>query len=165
MDSRILKAALEQFGDTSQKLKTIEECSELIKELCDSLYGRADNDKLIEELVDVQLMVNQLRHTIGDEHNWDKWHDYKLQRLKDLIKYTGEQAGPGMDMVDFCDKYCPMPQRWIEFPRVDNQITIDCDKEHSECPFKDVDFSRVIENPEGLEHMEDVRREKSNDKQ
>jgi len=53
-----------------------------------------------------------------------------------------------MEMEEFCDKYCPIPHRWIEFPKVDNELTTDCDLEYSECPFKDVDFNKVVEYQE-----------------
>jgi hypothetical protein len=48
-----------------------------------------------------------------------------------------------MDKEKFCDKYCPIPDRWIEFPKIDNKLTVDCDLDESDCPFKDVDFSKV----------------------
>jgi len=48
-----------------------------------------------------------------------------------------------MEQIDFCDKYCPMPMRWVEFPRIDNKITVDCDLEASDCPFKDVNYEKV----------------------
>jgi len=51
-----------------------------------------------------------------------------------------------MEIIEFCDKYCPMPARWVEFPKVDNSLTVDCELEESDCPFKDVDFSKVIKS-------------------
>lgn len=51
-----------------------------------------------------------------------------------------------MEQIDFCDKYCPMPNRWIEFPKIDNELTVDCDLEESDCPFNNVDFTKVLEN-------------------
>ena len=51
-----------------------------------------------------------------------------------------------MENTDFCDKYCPMPMRWVEFPKVDNELTVACDLEESECPFNDVNFSLVNEH-------------------
>ena len=48
-----------------------------------------------------------------------------------------------MEQEEFCDKYCPIPFRWAEFPKIDNDFSIDCDLESNDCPFKDVDFSRV----------------------
>jgi len=51
-----------------------------------------------------------------------------------------------MEQIEFCDKYCPIPARWVEFPKVDNELTVDCNLEEDECPFKDVDFSKVTVN-------------------
>ena len=51
-----------------------------------------------------------------------------------------------MEKEEFCEKHCPIPMRWVEFPKVDNTLTTDCDLEDNECPFKDVDFSKVTEN-------------------
>lgn len=45
-----------------------------------------------------------------------------------------------MELEEFCDKYCPMPFRGT-FRNGDPEV--DCDVEQSECPFKDVDFSKV----------------------
>ena len=47
-----------------------------------------------------------------------------------------------MDMETFCDKFCPMPFRGTD--RYGNQ-EVDCDLEMNDCPFKDVDFSKVHE--------------------
>jgi len=51
-----------------------------------------------------------------------------------------------METEEFCDKFCPIPMRWIEFPRIDNEYSVDCDLEYEDCPFKDVDFSKVTEH-------------------
>ena len=45
-----------------------------------------------------------------------------------------------MDREVFCDVYCPMPFR---SKYRDGEDLIDCDMEQSECPFIDVDFSKV----------------------
>jgi hypothetical protein len=47
----------------------------------------------------------------------------------------------GMDKERFCDFYCPIPIRYVR-----GQDTFaDCDFEEKECPFKCVDFSKVVE--------------------
>ena len=51
-----------------------------------------------------------------------------------------------MDKIEFCDKFCPIPARWVEFPKVNNELTVDCDLEESDCPFRGVDFSKVEES-------------------
>ncbi len=45
-----------------------------------------------------------------------------------------------MEREEFCDDYCPMPFRGT-FRNGDKEV--DCDMEDSECPFRDVDFSKV----------------------
>jgi hypothetical protein len=50
-----------------------------------------------------------------------------------------------MDMEEFCDKYCPMPFRG-KFRNGDDEV--DCDLEQDECPFKNVDFTKVKEYKE-----------------
>ena len=47
-----------------------------------------------------------------------------------------------MDMEEFCIKYCPCPFRG-KFRNGDDEV--DCDLEYEDCPFKDVDFSKVKE--------------------
>ena len=49
-----------------------------------------------------------------------------------------------MEQENFCNNFCPMPSR---IPDRTGGIEIDCDCEESECPFKDVDFSKVTDNP------------------
>ena len=51
-----------------------------------------------------------------------------------------------MEQIEFCDQFCPMPARWKEFPKVDDEYTTDCDLEETECPFNDVDFDKVNRN-------------------
>jgi hypothetical protein len=47
-----------------------------------------------------------------------------------------------MEMEEFCDKYCPVPFRG-KFRNGDDEV--DCDLEQEDCPFKDVDFTKVKE--------------------
>jgi hypothetical protein len=48
-----------------------------------------------------------------------------------------------MDKIEFCDNYCPLAFKWIEFPRIDNELSVDCDLEENDCPFRNVNFSKV----------------------
>lgn len=45
-----------------------------------------------------------------------------------------------MDKETFCDDYCPMPFRGTDRT---GEREVDCDCEDMECPFRDVDFSKV----------------------
>lgn len=57
-----------------------------------------------------------------------------------------------MDKEVFCDNYCPVPMRWVEFPKIDNELTTDCDLEESDCPFRCVDFDKVTARNRGAMH-------------
>ena len=45
-----------------------------------------------------------------------------------------------MEWEIFCNKFCPMPFRG-KFRNGDEEV--DCDLEDTECPFRNVDFSKV----------------------
>jgi len=48
-----------------------------------------------------------------------------------------------MDKEYFCNKYCPCPTLYYDPTKPDDKLA-DCDLEESECPFKDVDFNKVV---------------------
>ena len=45
-----------------------------------------------------------------------------------------------MDQEQFCYEYCPMPCRSTDRT---GGSEVECDGEYEECPFNDVDFSKV----------------------
>lgn len=88
----IIKSAIRHFGETHQEDKAIEEMSELTKAL---LKMRAADDSqgyqnvldcvedVLEEMIDVQIMLDQLKHIYG----WDMVTEQKkLIKLKGLIE-------------------------------------------------------------------------------
>lgn len=81
----LYQQAVDKWGILPQKMMVIEECSELIKAICKWYRGQATDDDLISEMVDVQLMLNQLRVMVNDESKWDRWWAYKMDRLKDML--------------------------------------------------------------------------------
>ncbi len=54
-----------------------------------------------------------------------------------------------MDMEEFCDRYCPIPTRYINNTnKIDpTDVFADCHLEESDCPFNKVDFTKVVANP------------------
>ena len=48
-----------------------------------------------------------------------------------------------MDVIDFCEKYCPIP---FHGTYRDGTEEIDCDIEDRVCPFRDVNFKLVFTN-------------------
>ena len=78
---KIYNEAIEFFGNTSQKIKVIEEMSELTKELCKELRDRGNIENIADELADVEITLAQLK-IIYDIHDLVEQHkDFKLHRF------------------------------------------------------------------------------------
>lgn len=82
----VYQKAVKAWGKAAQRLMVIEECAELINALCKYFRGRVTDDELISEMVDVQLMLNQLRFMVDDESKWQRTFAYKLSRLEERLK-------------------------------------------------------------------------------
>ena len=78
----IFSLAVKHFGAEHQTLKACEELTELQHELLHALDGRADNDKIREEIADVEIMLEQLKLIYGPI---DEWKKTKLARLEERI--------------------------------------------------------------------------------
>ena len=65
----------DHFGLENQKVKTIEECSELI-----TAIAKNDIDNIIEEIADVLIMVQQLRYLYDIEDNVKEMIEFKIKR-------------------------------------------------------------------------------------
>lgn len=77
---------LETKGATNQKIKAIEEMSELTKEIAKDLQGIGDTDHLLLELADVEILCEQLRLIYDqDGHATDDYKTKQLQRLADRL--------------------------------------------------------------------------------
>ena len=79
-EKEIYQQAVTLWGETFQMLMVIEECAELISAICKQFRGREDCS-VVEEAVDVQLMLNQLRYIINDDEEWTTIMKEKLARL------------------------------------------------------------------------------------
>lgn len=79
----ICAKAVKKFGCVHQENKAVEEMSELIKALLKMRDGLISLDELIEEMVDVKIMLHQLRLIYG----WnEEIEQRKLIRLKELVE-------------------------------------------------------------------------------
>ncbi|HZK52975.1 MAG TPA: hypothetical protein VFC84_02040 [Desulfosporosinus sp.] len=89
---RIYNSALSTFGIRHQTIKCIEELSELQKELCKQANGDGTKDKVIEEMADVEIMLEQMK--IGlciGACEIDEVKDQKLSRLSGNIMPSVEK--------------------------------------------------------------------------
>ena len=81
-----LKKVVKHYGNDSQMIKTIEELSELQKELCKYINGEQNTKNIYEEMADVSIMIYQLSLIMGiTQHTIQPYIDYKLRRLEQRI--------------------------------------------------------------------------------
>ncbi len=62
MLEREFQAAINTYGKEQQEVVAIEELSELQKELTKDLRGFGNREYIVEELTDVLIMLDQVRH-------------------------------------------------------------------------------------------------------
>lgn len=86
----ICRMAIRAFGVDAQERVCMEEMCELGKELMKRQRGASREsdiiDRIAEELADVEIMCEQMRiaHGIGNEV--DRWKEYKLSILSNIIE-------------------------------------------------------------------------------
>ena len=82
----IYQKALEKFGHSSQILMSIQEMSELTKELTNFLIGRLERiEDIPGEIADVEIMLNQLKLIFDCGNIVKEKKEFKLKRLEGLI--------------------------------------------------------------------------------
>ena len=100
-ESQIYELAAEVWGETPQLLKTIEELSELQRAISRYLIIKSDENigkdadhwnldlQLMEiyfELVDVEIMIAQIKHNFNKPAIYAQARDVKLQNLRRLLR-------------------------------------------------------------------------------
>jgi len=82
-DEAVYLKALEKWGESAQLLMLIEEMGELTVEVAHQLRGRGNYDKLLDECVDVDIMVSQLR-LILEKQNEVRYTVHKCKKINRL---------------------------------------------------------------------------------
>ncbi|WP_049979346.1 hypothetical protein [Halolamina rubra] len=85
----VYQEAIETWGEDVQVQIAIEEVNELGAELSRHLRGRGNSAAICEEIADVEIMLEQLRHVFGDSPV-DTAKDAKLGRLRDRMEADDE---------------------------------------------------------------------------
>lgn len=93
MDIQFLNEIMLYFGKRNQVLKAIEELSELQKELCKALLTpktlcEVPTETIIDELADVEIMCEQLRHIFDISKQVDERKIFKIERLEQRLNET-----------------------------------------------------------------------------
>ena len=82
----IHKSAIEEYGMDNQVIVTIEELSELQKELTKILRDEGSISRLIEEMADVEIMLSQVKEMFKlKDEDLEKMKVRKTARLLDRL--------------------------------------------------------------------------------
>ena len=83
---KLLEKAIQHFGINHQKVKAIEEFSELTKEVCKDInYLPINRIELVKEIADCEIMIEQLKMMYNCHRLTDVYKVEKLERLEKLI--------------------------------------------------------------------------------
>lgn len=84
---RIIEKAINHYGLNNQLIVTIEELSELQKELCKALRRIPDRDHIVEEYVDCLIVLEQVNEIFNiSEEEISFFKNRKLKRLEERIQ-------------------------------------------------------------------------------
>lgn len=81
----LIKRALKEWGSEAQLDMVIEECAELINSIQKWRRRRLSSEAVLEEGVDVELMIEQLKLMLDAPVLWAKVRAEKLARLTKLL--------------------------------------------------------------------------------
>ncbi len=79
----LYKKALDVWGEDAQIGMVIEECGELLSAINKLERGRVTEEDFMEEVVDVYIMMNQMRELNKDL--FDKIYKYKINRIRNKL--------------------------------------------------------------------------------
>lgn len=85
-EEEIYKAAADSWGIPLQRIMVAEECCELALSVLRFFRGRTTELDIVEEMVDAQLMINQMRSVLGMEDEWADFYAYKLSRIEERLR-------------------------------------------------------------------------------
>lgn len=97
MIDEVYRKALLIYGIEKQRIKAIEELSELQKELCKSALGADNRTAIADEIADVCIMVDQMIYAYGLDDEVRRHIKYKTDRLNDRITSAGFSANQADD--------------------------------------------------------------------
>ena len=80
----IFDRAIEAYGPDHQMARLVEECAEFIVALEHFKRGRIAVDELVEEMVDIEILIDQMKH-IFDREMWGATRSRKLARLNAVL--------------------------------------------------------------------------------
>lgn len=83
--NKVYRKTIEKFGVKHQKLKVIEELSELVYSLARSFHDDFNVYSLYEEMADVEIMLEQLKMIYDCNSDVELIKKEKIDRLKGIV--------------------------------------------------------------------------------
>jgi glutamate/tyrosine decarboxylase-like PLP-dependent enzyme len=108
---KIYVKALKRFGYRKQINKSIEELSELIKELALLQNGASNREEIIDEIADVEIMLEQLVFMFNLKHDVTLRKRYKKERLLQR-----------MDKLEWEDTLSNLKEKGTEFTQQEEEV-------------------------------------------
>jgi len=81
-----LKEAIETYGFTNQKIKCLEEISELSKEISKDIQGIGDDEHIAEEIADCLIMIEQMQMIYKNRDKVQNYTEAKIERLQARLR-------------------------------------------------------------------------------
>ena len=86
MQKEVLALAIKTFGKEAQVFMCIEEMAELTKELSKNYRGKTNTTEIAEEIVDVQIMLEQLKMIYNLQSSVPIMMSMKIANLERRLK-------------------------------------------------------------------------------
>lgn len=149
-----LKDIITHFGKDNQKIKAIEELSELQKELCKS-FIKDNKNEITEEMADCYIMLRQLMMIYENEDDIEKVIRQKIERTIDsvhkyhLVCVYDEFYKDEHGLFYYCDSTS------LSENQLNNICFIDCNDEFR-CFTKDKNLAKVLTWDEAIKIKENI---------
>ena len=85
-ENEIYEKAILLWGKRAQMNMMVEEAMELIQALMKYHRCRVTDDDVINEMVDVQIMLNQMKIVMNDDSKYNRMMAFKLDRLQQRVE-------------------------------------------------------------------------------
>lgn len=84
---KVYGEAIRKYGEDMQFMVAVEELAELQKEIIKHLRGISIRNNIVEEIVDVEIMIEQIKFMLGiKETETELYRKYKIDRLSERLK-------------------------------------------------------------------------------
>lgn len=85
-ESKVCKKAIEIYGADVQQIMAMEEMGELIQAISKKIRGFDHQANIPEEIADVEIMLEQLKHIHKCHQSVNYWRRKKIMRLAGYIE-------------------------------------------------------------------------------